>query len=45
MEGPNMSTSAIIMMCVACIGLWGGIAVSMAIMFKSDKKRKEAAEK
>ena len=40
-----MSTSAIIMMCIACIGLWGGIVVSMSIMMKSDKKKKEAAEK
>ena len=40
-----MSTSAIIMMAIACIGLWGGIAVFMGIMMKSDKKKKEAAEK
>ena len=35
-----MSTSAIIMMCVACIGLWGGIAVFLSIMMKSNKKEK-----
>lgn len=39
-----MSTSAIIMMCVACIGLWGGCAVALSIMMKSDKKKREAAE-
>lgn len=34
-----MSASAIIMMCIACIGLWGGIAVSAIIMVKSNKKK------
>ena len=38
-----MSASAIIMVCVACIGLWGGIAVSAAIMVKSNKKKAAAA--
>ena len=38
-----MSASAIIMMLVACIGLWGGIAVSLTIMMKSNRKRAEAA--
>lgn len=33
-----MSTSAIIMMAIACIGLWGGGLVSLIIMFKSSKK-------
>ncbi|MBR2735863.1 MAG: MetS family NSS transporter small subunit [Firmicutes bacterium] len=33
-----MSASAIIMMCIACVGLWGGALVSLAIMFKSSKK-------
>ena len=33
-----MSASAIIMMCIACIGLWGGGIVSLLIMFKSSKK-------
>lgn len=37
-----MSTSAIIMMCIACVGLWGGCAVSLAIMMK---KNKESADK
>lgn len=41
-----MSASAIVMMCIACIGLWGGIAVSMTIMIKSNKKRaQEEADK
>lgn len=34
-----MSASAIVMMCIACIGLWGGIAVSLTIMMKANKKR------
>ncbi|MDD6764785.1 MAG: MetS family NSS transporter small subunit [Bacillota bacterium] len=38
-----MSASAIVMMCVACIGLWGGVAVSAAIMVKSNKKKAVAA--
>ena len=38
-----MSASAIIMMLVACIGLWGGIAVSLAIMMKSNKAKAAAA--
>ena len=29
-----MSTSAIVMMCIACIGLWGGGLLSLIIMFK-----------
>ena len=33
-----MSASAVIMMCIACIGLWGGGLVSLAIMFKSNQK-------
>ena len=37
-----MSASAIIMMLIACIGLWGGIAVSLVIMMKSNRKRAEA---
>ncbi|MCQ2544999.1 MAG: MetS family NSS transporter small subunit [Clostridia bacterium] len=38
-----MTASAIVMMCIACIGLWGGIAVSAAIMVKSNKKKAAAA--
>ena len=37
-----MSASAIIMMLIACIGLWGGIAVSLAIMMKSNKAKAAA---
>lgn len=33
-----MSTSAIIMMLVGCIGLWGGCALSIAIAIKHSKK-------
>lgn len=29
-----MSAGAIIMMCIACVGLWGGFAASVAIAFK-----------
>ena len=36
-----MSTSAIIMMAIACIGLWGGIVVSLSIMMKHNKKNEE----
>ena len=38
-----MSASAIIMMLIACIGLWGGIAVSLTIMMKANKRRAAAA--
>ncbi|MGX8774136.1 MAG: methionine/alanine import family NSS transporter small subunit [Bacillota bacterium] len=37
-----MSASAIVMMLIACIGLWGGIAVSLVIMMKSNRKKAEA---
>ncbi len=33
-----MSASAIVMMCIACIGLWGGGILSLAIMLKNSKK-------
>ncbi len=33
-----MSASAIIMMCIACIGLWGGGIVSLLVMFQHSKK-------
>lgn len=29
-----MSASAIVMMCIACIGLWGGGLLSLVIMFR-----------
>lgn len=35
-----MSASAIVMMIVACVGLWGGAGLSLAIMMKHDKKNK-----
>ena len=38
-----MSASAIVMMLIACIGLWGGSAVSLVIMMKSNRKKAEAA--
>lgn len=40
-----MGASAIVMMCVACIGLWGGVAVSLTIMIKKNKERAESEEK
>lgn len=36
-----MSTSAIIMMIIGCVGLWGGFAVACTIAFKSSKKENE----
>ncbi|MGI6765825.1 MAG: MetS family NSS transporter small subunit [Lentihominibacter sp.] len=36
-----MSASAIIMMCIACIGLWGGCGVSLHIMMKARKEKQE----
>ena len=33
-----MSIGAIIMMCIACIGLWGGALLSLGIMFKKSGK-------
>lgn len=40
-----MSTSAIIMMLIGCIGLWGGCGLSIAIAMKhSRRKASEAAE-
>ena len=29
-----MSTSAIVMMAIACVGLWGGFAVAVGIAIK-----------
>lgn len=40
-----MTISAIIMMSIACIGLWGGAALSLVIMFRhSSKNVKEVIE-
>lgn len=35
-----MSTAAIVMMAIACIGLWGGFAVSVSIAIKASHKDK-----
>ena len=40
-----MSISAIIMMAIACIGLWGGAALSLSIMMKGDKKKNAETQK
>lgn len=40
-----MSTSAIIMMLIGCIGLWGGCGVSIAIAMKHSKRNAETAGK
>ena len=37
--GKSISTPAVAMMCVACIGLWGGVAVALAINLKKNKER------
>ena len=40
-----MSASAIVMMCIACVGLWGGGLLSLIIMFrKSGESGKEFAK-
>lgn len=39
-----MTASAVVMMCIGCIGLWGGCAVSILIAMKHSKKNKEKAE-
>lgn len=36
-----MSTSAIIMMLIGCIGLWGGFALSVGIAIRHGKKAKQ----
>ena len=33
-----MSASAIVMMCIACVGLWGGGLVSLIVMLRSSGK-------
>ena len=33
------------MMCVACVGLWGGIAVSLTISMKTNRDRRKLAGK
>lgn len=39
-----MSTSAIVMMLIGCIGLWGGCAVAIAIAMKHSKKDQTSAD-
>lgn len=38
-----MSTSAIVLMVIGCVGLWGGFGVSCAINFRAGKKKKQKA--
>lgn len=35
-----MDTSAIIMMIIGCVGLWGGCGVAISIAIKHSKKNK-----
>ena len=37
--GKNMTTPAVAMMMVACVGLWGGIVVSMVITAKNNREK------
>ena len=34
-----MSTAAIVMMAIACVGLWGRFAVAVGIAIKSNKEK------
>ncbi len=36
-----MSLSALIMMCIACVGLWGGCGVFLYIMMKARNGKNE----
>lgn len=36
-----MSTSAIVMMLIGCIGLWGGCALAIGIAMKHTKKKSQ----
>ncbi len=36
-----MSAGAIILMCIACVGLWGGAGVFLGIMLKSRDAKEE----
>ena len=40
-----MSASAIVMMCIACVGLWGGCALFLGIMMKAKEKQNQQEEK
>lgn len=35
-----MSTSAIVMMIIGCVGLWGGFAAAVTYAIKSNNKKK-----
>lgn len=35
-----MSTSAIIMMVIGCVGLWGGFATACGIYFNHERKNR-----
>lgn len=39
-----MSTAAIIMMVIGCVGLWGGFAVSVGIAIKSNKNEENTTD-
>lgn len=39
-----MSTGAIVMMLIGCIGLWGGLAVSIGIEFHCNKKNVQQSQ-
>ncbi len=39
-----MSTSAIILMIIGCVGLWGGFGVSCAIGLGAGKKKNETKQ-
>lgn len=34
-----MSASAIVMMCIACVGLWGGGLVSLIVMYRKSGRK------
>ncbi len=42
-----MSTSAIVMMLIGCIGLWGGcaLAISIAIRYNKKNSQRDGSEK
>ena len=40
-----MSTSAIIMMLIGCIGLWGGCALAITVAMRHSKKEQNAKKK
>lgn len=40
-----MSTSAIVMMLIGCIGLWGGCITAITIAMKHSKKKSDDQQK